>query len=339
MTRAPDTLDTLPFNALEIAFVNDAGTLALGRIDRYYLDPLVVKTVPPTPIGIVAELYAPPNAIGRPTVIAFGGSEGGLNSARFRAYYLASIGYPTLAIAYFGMPGVPQSLSDIELETWNRAYSWLATLPEVNPSKVVVLGGSRGGEAALALGASFPWVKGVIAHVPSGVSWPGDTLGSIEHPSWTLGGVGLPFIPRPPSFMSTTSTDPDGATLVHYRAAFEAAIATTPVAQVAAASFKVENTLGRVLILAGDDDQLWPSCQLGKIAWDRLPMSHRTQYGDEFHCFANAGHAIPTPGSGTTGSHRSFDGARYLALGGTPRGTAKAAREADERIRALLESL
>jgi pimeloyl-ACP methyl ester carboxylesterase len=339
MTRAPDTVDALPFNALEIAFVTDAGTLASARLDRYYLDPLVVKTVPPSPTGLVAELYSPPNATNRPTVIVFGGSEGGIGSGRFDAYYLASIGYPALALAYFGMPGVPQSLSDIPLETWDRAYQWLSTRPEINPSKVVVMGGSRGGEAALALGANFPWVKGVIAQVPSGVSWPGDQIGVIRHPSWTLAGSGLPFISPSANFIGTTTTDPDGATLVHYRAAFETEIAAADPTALQAASFKVENTKGRVLILAGADDQLWPSCRLGKIAWDRLPMSHRAQYSDEYFCIANAGHAIPTPGSPTTGAHRAFDGSIYLALGGTPRGTATAARIADDRIRALLESL
>ncbi len=94
-----------------------------------------------------------------------------------------------------------------------------------------------------------------------------------------------------------------------------------------------------MLILAGEDDQLWPSCQLGKIAFDRLPMSHRAQYGDEFHCIAGAGHAIPTPGSFTFGAHRAFDGSGYLFLGGAPKGTARAARLADDRVRALLESL
>jgi hypothetical protein len=339
MKRVGDTLDKLPFNALEIAFTIDAGTLAVGRIDRYYLDPLVMKTVPPTPTGLVAELYSPPNATNRPTVIVFGGSEGGINSGRFGAYYLASIGYPSLALAYFGINGVPLSLSDIELETWNRAYQWLSTQPQVDPARVVVMGGSRGGEAALALGASYPWVKGVIATVPSAVSWPGDLVGTVEHPSWTLAGAGLPFIPSPPGFNGVTSLDTDGATLVSYRAAFEAAIAQTPALQLDAATFRVENTPGRVLILAGADDQLWPSCQLGKIAWDRLPLSHRTQYGDEYLCLANSGHAIPTPGSPTAGAHRAFDGAGYLFLGGTPRGTAAAARIADDRIRALLQSL
>ena len=33
-----------------------------------------VSWVPPSPVGIVAELYSPPNATGRPTVIVFGGS-------------------------------------------------------------------------------------------------------------------------------------------------------------------------------------------------------------------------------------------------------------------------
>jgi len=53
-----------------------------------------------------------------------------------------------------------------------------------------VLGGSRGGELALLLGAAFPAAFRVVANAPSNVVWPGLSDDS-ETPAWTLNGKPL----------------------------------------------------------------------------------------------------------------------------------------------------
>jgi hypothetical protein len=115
------------------------------------------------------------------------------------------------------------------------------------------------------------------------------------------GGVGLPFLPTAEADPLFT-TDPDGIELVHYRNTFEVAMQQASPEQIEAATFRVENTQGRILILAGADDQVWPSCDLGQLAWGRLPESHRIQYQDEYWCLTDAGHSFPTPGSPTVGT-------------------------------------
>src|SRR2546423_12920781 len=78
---------------------------------------------------------------------------------------------PTLAIAYFGAAGLPQTLSNIPLEYFVKALSWLRSQPGVDPAHLFTYGVSRGSEAALLLGALYPdLVRGVIALVPSDVS-------------------------------------------------------------------------------------------------------------------------------------------------------------------------
>lgn len=80
----------------------------------------------------------------------------------------ASEGYPALALAYFKEPGLPNVLARIPLEYFERAIRWVQRQPGVDPRKVVLLGASRGGEASLLLGATYPsLVHGVIAVVPS----------------------------------------------------------------------------------------------------------------------------------------------------------------------------
>lgn len=96
-----------------------------------------------------------------------GGSEGGL-PCDSEPSLLASHGFPTLALAYFGVPGLPSHLRLIPLEYFRRAFEWLGRQPGVDPAKLVVLGISRGGEAALLLGSTYPdLVHGVAEYVGS----------------------------------------------------------------------------------------------------------------------------------------------------------------------------
>jgi pimeloyl-ACP methyl ester carboxylesterase len=145
--------------------------------------------------GFVGAFESAAGATHRTTVLAFGGSEGGLRTVSLAAR-LAADGVPTLALAYFGAPGLPKTLTNIPLEYFETALGWLARQPQVDPQRIVVLGVSRGSEAALLLGVHDPdLVHGVIALVPSSVvncgiqggSTPGGCIGA----AWTLGGKPL----------------------------------------------------------------------------------------------------------------------------------------------------
>jgi fermentation-respiration switch protein FrsA (DUF1100 family) len=134
---------------------------------------VVEKELRPASGGIYANLYLPSDTAGRrPAVPVFGGSDGGLTTS-FAAALLAAHGYPSLALAYFKAPGLPEDLDNIPLEYFTRALRVLRAQPGVDPRHVLVSGVSRGSEAALLLGAYFPQlVNGVIAGVPSSVAAP-----------------------------------------------------------------------------------------------------------------------------------------------------------------------
>jgi dienelactone hydrolase len=131
-----------------------------------------------------------------PAVLQIGGAFGGHSS--LPAALVASHGYPTLSLAYFKEPGLPKTLKDIPLEYFAKALRWLAAQPGVDPNRVVVLGASRGGEAALLLGIYYPeLVHGVIACTSSA-----DVLGASDYPAfggnaWTLDGSPIPQGPIP----------------------------------------------------------------------------------------------------------------------------------------------
>jgi dienelactone hydrolase len=122
-------------------------------------------------------------------VLQIGGSLGGHGDQP--AGLLASHGYPTLSLGYFKEPGLPQTLTYIQLEYFAKALRWLAAQPGVDSNRVVVLGVSRGGEAALLLGATYrELVHGVIACTTSSHVLPG--FPGPEH-SWTLRDKPVPY--------------------------------------------------------------------------------------------------------------------------------------------------
>jgi pimeloyl-ACP methyl ester carboxylesterase len=132
--------------------------------------------------GLYAQWYAPTDLKrDMPAIVVFGGSNGGLSEGPFAAAF-ASYGYPALALAYFKAPGLPQQLRRIPLEYFERAIRFARRQPGV--SRVVVCGASRGGEAALLLGSTYPQlVSGVIGIVPNYQVGGG----------WTLRGKLIPY--------------------------------------------------------------------------------------------------------------------------------------------------
>jgi dienelactone hydrolase len=149
-----------------------------GRVGEFGPHPVAIRDLRPPADGLYGEWYRPEDERRRvPAVVAFGGSTGGLAAVPRFAHGFASEGYPALALAYFKEPGLPKQLDDIPLEYFARAIRWVQRQPGVDPDKVVLLGISRGGEASLLIGATYPrLVHGVIAFVPSDEVNPGWTL-------------------------------------------------------------------------------------------------------------------------------------------------------------------
>jgi dienelactone hydrolase len=336
-STSPDDPANDPYG-LRVRVDVDGSTVANAELTRLAKTP-DVTCVDVTDMGLVGTFCTKGGAPAAGAVIAFGGSEGGLSTGKSYAAYLASLGYPSLGVAYFGAPGVPDTLSEVPLEYFSKAFAWVQSQPSVTSGKIAVLGASRGGELALLLGASFPEVTAVVAELPSGLVWPGITKNGALGPAWTLGGQPLPFIAGVGS--ETKVTEPDGVVAYSDRGAFLASIAAATPAELAAATIHVEATHGPVLMLAGASDDLWPACDLSQIAMDRLASSgHRAAHGDELVCYPDAGHNVGsfTVGVPTTSAMHTMKPVEgeILALGGTPAGIAHAARDADRRLRAFL---
>ena len=271
--------------------------------------------------GLAGRFFRPAGAGPFPAVLTLGGSGGGLGGAQAHAALLASHGYAALALAYFNYQHLPPYLHTIPLEYFETALHWLQRRPDVQADQLAVLGVSRGGELALLLGATFPALTAVVGYVPSGVGHA--SIGVLGGPSWTSRGEPVPYLFPPDAAArheQVVSQEPVVLTL-WYLGNLEHREA------VAQATIPVERINGPVLLLSGDDDQMWPSSVLADIAVERLaqhghphPVRHR-RYPGAGHIFTLPN--LPMP----TGEQHPVRGVR-VAFGGTAAANARAAAEA-----------
>ncbi|HEY4379821.1 MAG TPA: acyl-CoA thioester hydrolase/BAAT C-terminal domain-containing protein [Acidobacteriaceae bacterium] len=238
-----------------------------------------------------------------PGVLVLGGSEGGMPVPK--AIWLAAHGYAALALAYFRVPGLPQELRDIPLEYFGQAIGWMMQRPEIDPTRLAVMGGSRGGELALQLGSMYPELHAVVAYVPANVRYPSCCDRSFG-PAWTWKGQPLAY--GRPTSNSSAPTD-------------------------MAAAIAVEQTHGPILMISGDDDGIWPSHPMTDAAVHRLQQAH-FRYPVVHLDYPHAGHRagnqwiIPTWSGGVThpvsGQQENY--------GGNPEGNALSTLDATPKV-------
>ncbi|MEO6086118.1 MAG: acyl-CoA thioesterase/bile acid-CoA:amino acid N-acyltransferase family protein [Umezawaea sp.] len=274
--------------------------------------------------GLVGVLFEPDDEDTYPGVIVLGGSEGGLHETD--AALLAGHGFAALALAYFGAPGVPEHLVDVPLEYFGKAISYLSE----RAGEIGVLGGSRGGEVALLLGATFPEVRAVVSVVGSGVVTqgigPGRNLLQIlqhEAASWTLKGEALPYLPY--TVPERLRTDVVDDRPVRLEQAFDVVDGIPEEAVI-----PVERILGGVLLLSAGDDRSWPSTTLSEVAKLRLD-EHEHPFPYEHVVYPLAGHLIAGPPYRPTTDVLVPGPDVTFQMGGTPSATAAARADAWRR--------
>jgi uncharacterized protein len=158
-----------------------------------------MQTVAVRESGLIANFHHPSTPGEHPGIIVMGGAGGGLSSANAVGSLLAEAGYAALALAYFGIEDLPTRLEEIPLEYFKRAIDYMRSHPSVEPSKIGLIGTSKGGEGALLVSATYQEVGAVVAYSPSHVVFQGiaetGLKETIPKSSWTLDGKPVPFVP------------------------------------------------------------------------------------------------------------------------------------------------
>jgi dienelactone hydrolase len=305
---------------------------------------LLPENVVHTPVRdgrIRGTLFAPAGAGNAPGVLVLGGSDGGLVWA-FVAALLAAHGMAALALAYFAYDDLPRELIEIPLEYFAEAIEWLHSRPEVGAAGVGVLGMSRGGEAALLAGASFPAVGAVVALVPSGVTGGGigADFSAMARSAWTHDGVPFPVFPPPGdplTFSEAGRAFATGEPFAGARAMRRALQAAGD--RVDDVAIPVERTRGPILMLSAEDDQLWASSQLTDIAERRLRRANFPHLFEHVR-YPNAGHFMVLPPNlpATSNSGRHPVVPMTLAFGGAPDANAHASADIWPRVVSFLRT-
>ena len=288
----------------------------LGRVRR------LVQPFPDTCVRVdcaarqtrrVTESLLITQPVSAPGVLLLGGSEGGLPERDARA--LAEEGYHVLALAYFGRPTLPAGLVDIPLEYFFAAVDKIASFSD---GPIAIVGGSRGGEAALLIGAHDRRVGAVVSVAGSGLVTQGidyragALLDILATPaaSWTLRRRPLDYVPYEVGDEMRDLVERGEP--VPLRLAYP-----EPPAEVEPYRIPVERIGGPVLMLSGGDDTMWPSVGYSQLAADSADnVEHRIYEG--------AGHTIAgPPGAPFTTTVLPGPGVRF-EVGGTPEINTKA---------------
>jgi pimeloyl-ACP methyl ester carboxylesterase len=219
--------------------------------------------------GLVADLFTDDSIQPRKVIIMLGGSEGGKSWSRIRRpiELFVQRGYSVLSLAYFKSLNLPESLEDIPLEYFEKAFDCLSTQAGIVSDEYAILGGSKGSEAALLLGSKYPQVKIVIAFSPSSVIWQGIPakrfeLGKDPKSSWSFQGESLPFLPYPSPVKKWELA------FLRLKKMHEDALQNK--VGVEEATIQVERIQGAILLISGERDRLWPATRMSEQIMNRL---------------------------------------------------------------------
>ncbi len=266
----------------------------------------------------------------RPAIIVLGGSEGGASLVNDSAKRLASLGFATLSLPYYSPPqwpsrkpevaGLPTQFVDIPIERLNQAREYLRNRDDVDGDHIALYGVSKGAEFVLLAAVYFPWVKTVVAIVPSDVVWEGWGEGITPNQRSSFAFNGKPFAFTPykdfgQEFQGYQTGEP-----VYIRRPQDRGRAANPAAA-AAARIPIERYKGALLVVAGQDDQIWNSAMMAHNIAERRAAANLSINS---LIYSDAGHYLSGTGWSPTTQYNTGLG----KSGGTPEGNAAAQGDA-----------
>lgn len=210
-------------------------------------------------------------------VIDLFGTAGGL--LEFKASLLASHGFATLALAYFGYDDLPKAVTDVSLEYFEEALQWFAQHEKVRPGGVGLMGVSKGSELVLTLASHRPeLVRAVVAVSPAH---------AIVAVPLMIRGEPTAFVKFEPEF---SRISPDGG--IEWVDNYPDNISHDDIWHPAV--IPVERIACPIMLVSGEDDKSWHSSQMGDQIMRRL-CKFKKQHQCIHHRYHGTGHLIEPP--------------------------------------------
>ncbi|WP_446899204.1 acyl-CoA thioester hydrolase/BAAT C-terminal domain-containing protein [Clostridium sp. LBM24168] len=198
---------------------------------------------------------------GKPLVVILGGSRPGLPAPLSEELlnYLKQ-NYNVLLLAYFGVGDLPKTLERVPMEYFVNAIRFIKENHKTDDNQVVIIGQSKGGEAALLL-SNYMESAITIACVPSCYVFQGlpVTPFSIKHhkSSWSFNNEDLPYI----KFYYDKNIMKDAENKI-YCTCHEKSIEKNFNKD---AFINIDNYNGKILLLSAENDKYWPSKNMSNI--------------------------------------------------------------------------
>jgi len=224
--------------------------------------------------------------------LVLAGSSGRLDVGR--ADVLAARGVTALAVRWFGGPGQPVVPREIPLEIFTEAIDLLASECE----RIVLMGLSYGAEAALLTASVDDRVDAAVALAPTDVVWEGqhEHADDPRRSKWTSEGVSVAFVPLDRAWQPPAEMPAFVELYEHSRGLADREV-------IDAATIPVEKIRGELVLVAGGDDQVWPSSRAAKNIVARRAHSGLATVVIED---PGAGHPIVLPGETPPDMSRSY---------------------------------
>ncbi|MFC3418720.1 acyl-CoA thioesterase/bile acid-CoA:amino acid N-acyltransferase family protein [Salinicoccus hispanicus] len=291
-----------------------------------------VKRLDITESGIVGNLYAPSGGGKYPSVIILSGSDGGNES--HASSYLASEGYLVLALSYFNDTGLRPNLENIELEYFKDAAAFLKSHENSNGS-VNLIGYSKGAELVLLLGEKYDGYHSIIAGAPSIHITSGMKNGMFAPiTGWVQNDAPLPFLKMKFS-MRMILKSMKGWIMkkpFNFLDVWDKSLRTEKASE---SRIDVQKITCPLLVIAGGDDQLWPS----KSHTENIE-AQREDVRDKYLIYEAGGHFISFPYNfhQMPANVNMKIGKMTMNFGGSKKTNAKASKQSLEEILSFLHA-
>ncbi|WP_159721608.1 acyl-CoA thioester hydrolase/BAAT C-terminal domain-containing protein [Enterococcus sp. CSURQ0835] len=241
---------------------------------RFFQLPKVAsKTIDLT--GGKGRIFWDPALHAAPAILVLSGSDGRIEKAQQIAQLLASRGFATLAISYFGLEKTAPNLMKIPLELIESGIHYLASQTFVDSNRIGIYGRSKGAELALVSASQFSELKCVVVNSPMNAVLEGiKGTRNARASSWIRNGLELPY------------TKFKFSDLIKWKF-FKQSFPVKP-----ASKIPIEQIAGDILFLGSLKDEIWPTSFAIDQMVQQLSQSSIYQHQVKAKLYANCGHMM-----------------------------------------------